>query len=509
MTDHFDDPTTGRQYLVMDYVEGEDLEAMVARQGALSEELAVEWMQQVLGAVAYLHGQQPPVIHRDIKPSNIKITPQGKAVLVDFGIAKVFEGGGGTLTGARAATPGYAPPEQYGLRTDQRSDVYAAGATLYTLLTGVVPPEATLRVANLAYLAPVRQVKPRVSGSVERAVEGALQVDTSKRWQSAAALSAALAAPAAAAQPAMATVQVTPGQAATQMAAPVYSAAPAPAVQVPAVPASPSRKSNTMVWAIVGGIIGLVALVGIVLYATGTLNKMFAPQPIIQVVVVPTKTPVPSPTLDINATGTAMVSGMSATLVAQELSFNATRTASAPTATPIPTETPTRVPATASPVPATATPPPTAKPVTPTAAATATPAPPRATATPAAPPGIYVTNIRLDPAKPNRGNQVTFYVTFLNTTGAPSNYAWQILLYEEEKCCNPARTYGTSLLQQMTIPTGSNVLASANNWKVAGAGDCVSFYAQVSYQDPEKHPVIFNMPNGQPYTIPFTVCPAL
>lgn len=128
--DHCSDPASGRQYLVMDYVEGEDLEVIVQRSGPLSEQVVLNWIRQVMDALTYLHSQSPPVVHRDVKPANIKITPQGKAVLVDFGIAKLQ--GSGTLTGARAFTPGYAPPEQYGLRTTARSDVYALGATLYS-----------------------------------------------------------------------------------------------------------------------------------------------------------------------------------------------------------------------------------------------------------------------------------------------------------------------------------------------------------------------------------------
>ena len=191
VSDHFADQQTGRQYLVMDYVEGEDLQAMVKRRGPVSEQTALAWVRQVLDALEYLHRQQPPVIHRDVKPGNIKITPQGRAVLVDFGIAKVGGPGQSTLTGARAVTPGYAPPEQYGMRTTERSDIYSVGATLYTLLTGRVPPEAPLRAAGQRLL-PLRQVVAAISRPTETAVLRAMEVETSRRWESISALRQAL-----------------------------------------------------------------------------------------------------------------------------------------------------------------------------------------------------------------------------------------------------------------------------------------------------------------------------
>jgi len=78
------------QYLVMDFIEGQDLQEMLDRNDALPQDQVFTWIDQVCDALVYLHSRQPPVIHRDIKPANIKITPQGEAVLVDFSIAKVM-----------------------------------------------------------------------------------------------------------------------------------------------------------------------------------------------------------------------------------------------------------------------------------------------------------------------------------------------------------------------------------------------------------------------------------
>jgi serine/threonine-protein kinase len=189
--DSFVDPTTNRQYLVMEYIAGEDLAAMIKRVGPLPETTALAWIRQILDAVEYLHNQHPPIIHRDIKPANIKITPQGKAVLVDFGISKFYDPSRGTMTGMPAVTAGYAPPEQYGFRTTHRSDIYSLGATLYTMVTGQIPPEAPLRQANEEALIPPRQLAT-VSTLAENTILRALQVDNTKRWQSIPELRAAL-----------------------------------------------------------------------------------------------------------------------------------------------------------------------------------------------------------------------------------------------------------------------------------------------------------------------------
>ena len=145
VTDHFVIHGQG-QYLVMDYIEGEDLRQRMERTGTLPEEEVISIGAAVCEALDYLSTRKPSIVHRDIKPGNVKITPQGQIFLVDFGLAKTLEGTGETTSGARAMTPGYSPPEQYGTaRTDQRTDVYSLGATLYAALTGVTPEDALAR----------------------------------------------------------------------------------------------------------------------------------------------------------------------------------------------------------------------------------------------------------------------------------------------------------------------------------------------------------------------------
>jgi formylglycine-generating enzyme required for sulfatase activity len=214
----------------MDYVEGDDLQAMLDRNPGvpLPEAQALGWLSEICDVLAYLHSQNPPVIHRDIKPANIKITPQGKAMLVDFGIAKVFDAQFATMRGARAYTVGYSPSEQYGQgRTDAQSDVYALGATAYTLLTGVVPPESTEVVSgNLPPAAPAHTLNPHLPPDLSGALAGAMQPSRVQRTRTIldfkSALNAVVAAP---------TIQAQAWRSASPQA-PTQQAAPTPAPTV-------------------------------------------------------------------------------------------------------------------------------------------------------------------------------------------------------------------------------------------------------------------------------------
>lgn len=182
--DHFVIPDQG-QYLVMDFVAGEDLDTRLKRQGQPTLAQALNWIRQVAEALEYLHGQHPPVLHRDIKPANIRLTPQGQAMLVDFGLVKLSDAHQQTTLGARAITPGYAPPEQYGLaHTDARSDLYALGATLYKLLTDSIPEESVQRMSG-ALLRPANQLNPAVSPGLNRLVERCLALSPDQRPQTA------------------------------------------------------------------------------------------------------------------------------------------------------------------------------------------------------------------------------------------------------------------------------------------------------------------------------------
>ncbi len=174
------------QYLIMDYIDGEDLRQRIERVSTLDEREVILIGAFICDALAYLHTRKPAVIHRDIKPGNIKITPEGEILLVDFGLAKRMVGEQTTTTGARAMTPGYSPPEQYGTaHTDARSDVYSLGATLYAALTGIIPEDGLARATGKAQLTPVRQLRPKLDRKLASVLEKALEVEPENRYQSA------------------------------------------------------------------------------------------------------------------------------------------------------------------------------------------------------------------------------------------------------------------------------------------------------------------------------------
>ncbi len=175
----------GRNYLVMDFVPGQDLREIIenARHKEIftPEEQVLTWAEQLMDALTYLHHQDPSVLHRDIKPSNIKLTPNGTIKLVDFGLVKLLlPDDNRTITVLQGrATIQYAPLEQIGGdsgHTGVRSDIYSMGATLFHLLTNQPPPDAKtryIRVKELAQLS-IRDINPDVSPQTEQAILHAL-----------------------------------------------------------------------------------------------------------------------------------------------------------------------------------------------------------------------------------------------------------------------------------------------------------------------------------------------
>jgi serine/threonine-protein kinase len=179
-------------YLVMDFVPGDDLRTLMLEKKIddefLEERKVLNWASQITEALIYLHSQNPAILHRDIKPSNIKLTPNGVIKLVDFGLVKILISGEKTITVVHGhGSAYYTPLEQYGGdtgHTDPRSDVYSLGATLYHLLTNQAPLEARQRFLEPGTELPLREINHKISPRTERAVKLAMVIHPDERLQS-------------------------------------------------------------------------------------------------------------------------------------------------------------------------------------------------------------------------------------------------------------------------------------------------------------------------------------
>ena len=193
VSDHFNE--NEGQFLVMEFIEGEDLSEMLEKRGAAFPlEQVLVWADQLLDALDYLHTQETPVIHRDIKPQNLKLASRNQIILLDFGLAK-----GTPVAISRASVTGsvfgysrnYAPLEQMqGTGTDTRSDIYSLAATLYHLLTGAIPPDALTRAMSIVNghedpLKDASEVHSQVTESVSAVISKAMAQSAARRYQTA------------------------------------------------------------------------------------------------------------------------------------------------------------------------------------------------------------------------------------------------------------------------------------------------------------------------------------
>src|SRR6266516_1511113 len=179
------------QYLVMEFIPGDDLAQLLEIRGQPFPAAGVlRWGDEILKALVYLHGHNPPILHRDIKPSNLKLTREGELFLLDFGLAKGAAGQMPTLLTSRSVkgyTPVYSPLEQiHGVGTDPRSDLYSLGATLYHLITGVVPVDAPARFTSVDDeqpdpLRPADEVNPEVPHAVAVILSAAMAMNRRQR----------------------------------------------------------------------------------------------------------------------------------------------------------------------------------------------------------------------------------------------------------------------------------------------------------------------------------------
>ncbi len=186
----FENDKLKRVYLLMDYIEGRNLDVLRAEQPekCFPLSLTLVLLSPIVDALVYLHSQHPPIVHRDIKPANVIIPTQGnEAILADFGSAKEYVPSTGTNMLDRRS-PGYAAPELYRKGTNPSTDIYSLGATLYALLTGVVPVNAPFRVleilnARVDPLKPINLLKPEIPLAVSKAVQRALSIKSEDRFQ--------------------------------------------------------------------------------------------------------------------------------------------------------------------------------------------------------------------------------------------------------------------------------------------------------------------------------------
>ncbi len=354
VTDFFEEG--GNVYLVMEFVEGENLAECIGRAGVLPEPQVLVWARQLLDALAYCHAQG--VIHRDVKPQNVIIQPDGQAVLVDFGLVKLWDPRDPrTRTMVRGmGTPEYSPPEQYEAaagHTDPRSDLYSLGATLYHALTGQPPPTAMIRTASPSVFQPPRVLNPRISLATEAAVLRALELAVENRFATAQEMAAALGG------------------------------------RVPTTPVTPARRAavplrgHQWLWAL-GGlalVLLMTALVGgVAILVGGRSSPTLTPLPTLTAVPTvppaPTLTPVP-PVTPRPTSAPTIPPAPTSTLMPTVTSLPTSAPTSVPTRRPAPTGTPTPLPTpTMEPIPTAALPtpvPPTPVPPTPIPP---TPAPP-------------------------------------------------------------------------------------------------------------------------------------
>ncbi len=197
VSDHFVEDLG--QFLVMDFIPGDDLAALLERRReGFDPPQVMDWAETLLDALDYIHTQRPPVIHRDIKPQNLKLTPRGELFLLDFGLAKDASTPTRAGKSVHGYTLAYAPPEQIKREgTDARSDLFSLAATLYHLLTNQLPENAEVREKVMGYsmpdpLRPAHQVNSNIPFALSAVVARAMALERERRYASAAEMLQAL-----------------------------------------------------------------------------------------------------------------------------------------------------------------------------------------------------------------------------------------------------------------------------------------------------------------------------
>jgi serine/threonine protein kinase len=198
VSDHFTE--NAEQFLVMEYIAGEDLSKRIElSKKAFPMNWVLFWADELLEALAYLHSQNPSIIHRDIKPQNLKLTSDNHIILLDFGLAKNNAGAAINSTGSVVGyTPHYASMEQIrGLGTTPQSDIYSLSATLYQLLTNVIPPDALKRADDIVNgrpdsIAPLFSLNPTISVAISDVILRGMALRAPERFANAREMQKAL-----------------------------------------------------------------------------------------------------------------------------------------------------------------------------------------------------------------------------------------------------------------------------------------------------------------------------
>ena len=192
---------SGGHFLVMQFIECEDLYDILKREGAFPVKDVLRWTDNLLDGLDYLHSQEPPIIHRDIKPQNLKLTPRGDIILLDFGLAKLNYEDTSGVKSVFGYSRKYSPLEQIqGTGTDARSDIFALGATAYHLLTGKPALDALTRAAAIVAGNPdplplASEINDEIPSEVAHVLHSALKLNADQRFASAKALRQALGTP--------------------------------------------------------------------------------------------------------------------------------------------------------------------------------------------------------------------------------------------------------------------------------------------------------------------------
>lgn len=276
--DHFVE--NGAAFLVMEYIPGKDLGGMLNDGERFGVDRVLEWTDQLLAALEYLHSRQPPVIHRDIKPQNLKITARDEIILLDFGLAKGYAGQSSPSDVSRSVygyTPNYAPLEQIqGTEgTDNRSDLYSLAATVYHLLTANQPPGVLVRLGKISEGRPdplesPAQVNQLVPMAVADVLVRAMSIGRDSRYGDAAEMRVALREARASQSPTLSGAPTTIPATTIPSGSTMSSVTPPARAARPPVPGLPAGNRSRSKWSVLL-LMGCVALLLLLSAGVATL----------------------------------------------------------------------------------------------------------------------------------------------------------------------------------------------------------------------------------------------